>query len=95
MDSCPECGELLPPKAIRCACGWKSPPAKERVEHNRLCEWVEAGIRCGKAGSVTASVGTQGRWYCTQHFFGMRTPKRRQSGMVAVAELTQQLRKQS
>ena len=71
---CPECGELLPPHAGSCACGWKA-VAKPKSSVNTNCACGRFGIvrkdgkwRCGICSGVPprvvgSHVSWRERWY--------------------------------
>lgn len=67
---CPECGDNLHPRAISCACGWRSKPRPKLSQStfDQSCCWNDHGYVCGKPGVISHTTTGQGDWYCRKHY---------------------------
>lgn len=78
---CPGCDRSLKPAAKSCACGWKSPDARESrpalADPDRgRCAWIDFGVRCVKPGAISHGTKGEGPWFCRFHFFGQSLPEK-------------------
>jgi hypothetical protein len=89
--ACPECGDTLHAKSVRCACGWTKPEAtKGGPNHHRCAHIGVGGKRCPDAGTMTAATsGDSSTWYCSRHFWqrGRLSGRslNRETGLEAIA----------
>ena len=64
---CPDCFKTLKPLQTTCMCGWSEKPKVEIDDH--LCQHMEYGVKCTKAGTDSTSIKGGGPWYCKEHFY--------------------------
>lgn len=66
---CPDCGDVMPAKAKRCACGWQAIAETGAIvdRNHQRCAWESNGMRCRYIGTWSRSTLGGGPYFCRDH----------------------------
>lgn len=99
--ACHDCGTLLSAPYTSCSCGWRSATAKQPMKQfardgghaiDKQCAFDEHGTRCASYGSVSNATSGEGPWYCSKHFWELRSLGHTPSRTAEQAETVRMIR---
>jgi hypothetical protein len=74
-SKCPECGNLLSAKSMRCQCGWILVEQHNAAQSDHRCKFSAAKQRCPLPGTTCPYPYGTGPWYCAEHARTLGNPE--------------------